>query len=197
MQGNTVSHGLPWHRRSGGNHSAEPGEPVCDRLPPGFTTPPPGFRARPARASVLTVPLAIIGGILLLWGGAFTVARIATDPAPLPSAEVRDAALAFRVTEIEPPVKSIGPATATGEYRVLTVLVRNTDDEPRSCAGCDQTLVDDRGREYPAAAIPGSAVPPGDTVTVKVAFDVPVGTVPAVLEVHGSQSSAGAKVDLR
>lgn len=197
MQGNTVSHGLPWHRRSGGNHSAGPARVVADELPPGFTTPPPGFRARPRRAGMLSAPLGIIGAILLLWGGVFAIARLATDPEPLPTAEVRDAALAFQVTEIEPPVKSLGPATAAGEYRVLTVLVRNTDDEPRSCAGCDQTLVDDRGREYPAAAIPSSAVPPGDTVTVKVAFDVPVGTVPAVLEVHGSQSSAGAKVALR
>ncbi|MFC3961734.1 DUF4352 domain-containing protein [Nocardia jiangsuensis] len=197
MQGNTVSRGLPWHRRSGGNHTAGAARPISEELPPGFTTPPPGFRARPARSGALAVPLAIIGAILLLWGGAFTVARMATDPAPLPTAEVRDAALAFQVTEIEPPVKSLGPATANGEYRVLTVVVRNTDDRPRSCAGCDQTLVDDLGREFPAAAIPSSAVPPGDTVTVKVAFDVPVGTVPAVLEVHGSQSSAGAKVDLR
>ncbi|MFC8047788.1 DUF4352 domain-containing protein [Nocardia sp. NPDC057353] len=196
MQGNTVNHGLPWHRRSWGNHSAGASRRVRT-LPPGYDTPPPGFRDRPARPGSLATPLAIIGGILLLWGGIFTVARIATDPEPLPSAEVRDAALAFQVTEVEPPVKSLGPAVAAGEYRVLTVVVRNPGAEPRSCGGCDQRLVDDRGREYPAAAIPNSAVPPGAAVTVKVAFDVPVGTVPAALEVHGSQSSAGAKVALR
>lgn len=124
---------------------------------------------------------------------------------------VRDGKFEFQVTAVDPPVKTIAPGdfreeTALGEFIVVHVNVTNIGDRPQSYFDSNQKLYDDQGREYAnnSSAAMGldsdtwmSDLNPGFTIPVKIVFDVPVGTAPAVIEFHDSFFSGGAKVALR
>ncbi|WP_312884493.1 DUF4352 domain-containing protein [Nocardia barduliensis] len=123
---------------------------------------------------------------------------------------VRDGKFEFVVTAIDPPTKTIGEnqflrSTAQGEYIVIHVDVSNIGNEPRSYFGSNQKLYDDQGREFTndtKAEINvnehlSADINPGNRVSMRIVFDVPPGSVPAVLELHDSMLSGGVKVALR
>ncbi|MBF6445728.1 DUF4352 domain-containing protein [Nocardia farcinica] len=134
-----------------------------------------------------------------------------SDIAPAGSA-VRDGKFEFVVTAVDAPVKTVGTnpylqKTAQGEYILVHVNVTNISDRPQTYFADNQKLIDDQGRKFdndamaainvsPESSI-GSPINPGNTMSVTIAFDVPPGTVPAVLEVHDSMFSGGAEVSLR
>lgn len=124
--------------------------------------------------------------------------------------EVRDGKFAFRVTDVSAPVTKVGSGwseeTAKGEFIIISLDVTNTGNEPRDYSDSNQILFDDRGREFASDSNAADALDsetwevdlnPGFTIQVKVVFDVPAGTVPAVLELHDSSLSSGAKVALK
>ncbi|MBF6358205.1 DUF4352 domain-containing protein [Nocardia higoensis] len=129
-----------------------------------------------------------------------------TPDLPAPGSAVRDGQFEFRVTAMDPPVTSIGSYQAKGEFIVLSVDITNTGKQPRSFWDDEQVLIDDQGREFAndssAARRLGSEtwesdLNPGFAISVKLVFDVPVGTVPATMEFHDSMWSGGVKVALR
>lgn len=119
--------------------------------------------------------------------------------------EVRDGKFAFTVTDVST-AKTAGSHTARGEFIVVTMNVKNTGDEPRSFFPSNQKLRDSAGREYAADTMAAMSLNTNDTmvidlnpgfdITVKVPFDVPLGTQAAELEVHDSMLSGGARIKL-
>ncbi|MGV0794369.1 DUF4352 domain-containing protein [Mycolicibacterium sp. XJ1819] len=136
----------------------------------------------------------------------------ATPTAAPAGSAVRDGKFEFRVLEITRAAEAgdlSNPymiAKAQGEFIILTLSVTNIGNEPQSYFGANQKLIDTSGREYGADSEAGmwmnesdgimSDINPGNSVQVRVAFDVPPGTQPAELEVHDSMFSGGAKVQL-
>ena len=133
----------------------------------------------------------------------------APDAAPAGTA-VRDGKFEFRVTAVDPPVRTVGDnqflrTTAQGEYILVHVSVTNVGDRPQTYFGSNQKLFDADGRQFEndtRAEINlhdhmATTINPGNTIDVVLAFDVPVGTVPAKLQLHDSMFSGGAKVALR
>ncbi|BDT94258.1 Mpr protein [Nocardia sputorum] len=188
---------------------------------PGFP-PPPGY-APPQQPKKRAIwPWILIGAMILLCGGCFGIVGLSVNESKTDGkspagknvaavgSAVRDGQFEFKVTAIDPPVASVGSGVleekARGEFLVMHVDITNTGKEPRSYFDSNQKLIDDQGREYAnnsaAARRLGadtwtSDLNPGFTIQVKIVFDVPPGTVPAVLELHDSMLSGGVKVALR
>ncbi|MBF6157659.1 DUF4352 domain-containing protein [Nocardia cyriacigeorgica] len=170
------------------------------------------------------IVLGVVGFFILLCGGcAGIIATSANDSdksttgvagdatpdgddiAPAGS-EVRDGKFAFVVTQVEPPTKSVGgeflSKSAQGEFILVHIDVTNTSDQPQSYFGSNQKLIDTQGREFTndtEAEIylnddVATSINPGNKFSVTLAFDVPVGTVPAALEFHDSMFSGGVQV---
>ncbi|MCG5431265.1 DUF4352 domain-containing protein [Mycobacterium sp. MYCO198283] len=135
-----------------------------------------------------------------------------SDVAAVGSA-VRDGKFEFQVVNLtrsktvsDPTGNPYMTATAQGEFIVLIVSVRNVGDEQQSYFGQNQKLFDAAGREYGVSSdadlylnAGGNAlgeINPGNSIEVKMAFDVPPGTQPAELELHDSAFSGGVKVRL-
>lgn len=144
-------------------------------------------------------------------GCATTATTVAgTGVAAQPSA-VRDGAFEFVVQDIEQ-VHQVGDPsnpglsiTAKGVFVVVTLSIRNVGDAPQTFFDSYQTLIDRSGNQYSASmaadiygnlGIHSTKIAPGDALTVHLAFDVPVDTVPTNLLLRQSDSSAGIKVPL-
>ncbi|NEW29393.1 DUF4352 domain-containing protein [Nocardia cyriacigeorgica] len=136
-------------------------------------------------------------------------AEAKSDTAPA-GASVRDGKFEFTVTAVDPPVSTVGDnpymrKTAQGEYILVHVTVTNIGDRPQTYFSSNQKLFDDQGRRYENDTMAeinvndhlSTPINPGNSVEVTIVFDVPVGTVPASLELHDSMFSGGAKVALR
>ncbi|WP_280439721.1 DUF4352 domain-containing protein [Nocardia cyriacigeorgica] len=132
-----------------------------------------------------------------------------SDTAPA-GASVRDGKFEFTVTAVDPPISTIGDnpymqKTAQGEYILVHVTVTNIGDRPQTYFSSNQKLFDDQGRRYENDTMAelnvnehlSTPINPGNSVDVTIVFDVPVGTVPAALQLHDSMFSGGAKVALR
>ena len=126
---------------------------------------------------------------------------------------MRDGKFEFQVLDIaraktvsDPTDNPYMTTTAQGEFVVITLSVRNIGDEPRSYFGTNQKFIDATGREYGASSQADiwmntndtGDINPGNSIQVKVAFDVPPGTSTdgAVLELHDSMFSGGVEVQL-
>jgi Domain of unknown function (DUF4352) len=125
---------------------------------------------------------------------------------------VRDGKFEFVVTEVEPPVKTIGSneflqEDAQGEFVVVRVDVKNIGDKPqllspdnqKAFAGKTEFGVDPNA--WTAFADEGKylldEINPGNQVQgVPLAYDVPVGTKLTHLELHDSPFSGGVRVNL-
>jgi hypothetical protein len=118
-----------------------------------------------------------------------------------------DAGLTFAVTGVEtaPSVKSQDAPveqTAQGEYLVVHLALLNSGDQPATFVGTLQRLkaggttysIDDVATAYLNGTV--AQLNPGDTSDVAIAFDVPPGTTPDSLEVHGDSAGAGVEVPL-
>ncbi|MBF6455556.1 DUF4352 domain-containing protein [Nocardia cyriacigeorgica] len=181
---------------------------------------------QPPRKSrtALWIVLGVVGFFILLCGGCAGIIATSADDAGSSSSsvasgsgtdgedvapagsEVRDGKFAFVVTQVEPPVKSVGgnylSKAAQGEFVLIHIDVTNTSDQPQSYFGSNQKLIDTQGREFTndtEAEIyvnddVHTDINPGNKFSVILAFDVPVGTVPAALEFHDSMFSGGVRV---
>lgn len=135
-------------------------------------------------------------------------------PAALPGigAPVRDGKFEFTVTDVVSGLTEVGDnpyliEKAQGQFTVVTVSVLNTSNEPKSLSPGAQEMYDADGRKFSAdtsAAIGldtdvaiWDEINPGNSVSMKVVFDMPVGAVPAEIELHDSMFSGGTRVSLR
>ncbi|MFI6866305.1 DUF4352 domain-containing protein [Nocardia sp. NPDC050406] len=120
---------------------------------------------------------------------------------------VRDGKFEFVVTRIEQGATSVGDgfwqADAKGVFVLVYVDVTNTGDRPQTYFGDNQRLIDDQEREFASNFDANAALNnygfhdelnPGHKISVVLAFDLPVGTVPASIEFHDSMFSRGVKV---
>ncbi|MFI8978438.1 DUF4352 domain-containing protein [Nocardia asteroides] len=128
------------------------------------------------------------------------------QPAPAGTA-VRDGKFEFLVTGIEQGATAIGSGfwseLATGEFLVVRVQVTNIGNEARTFYGANQHLYDEHNRKFDSSFGANAALSddfgsielnPGLGVSTAIVFDVPPGTVPAVLQFHDSIFSGGVKV---
>jgi len=125
---------------------------------------------------------------------------------------VRDGRLAFTVTAVQRPSKTLtdrlgATETAEGAYVIVRVSVTNIGYEARTLTTTDQFLVDNKGQRFgTSSAISSLAgaetiflekINPGHTVNdAPLLFDVPAGTTIGSIELHDSLSSTGVKVGL-
>lgn len=125
--------------------------------------------------------------------------------------QVQDGAFAFTVTKVETGREALGDgflrSEAQGSYVLVHVTVTNVGTESAMFTSANQTLLDDRGREFEADAgaalmnVPGSEsfltdINPGNSVDGVLVFDVPEGLAPAAIELHESMFSRGVVVSL-
>jgi len=121
--------------------------------------------------------------------------------------QASDGGLTFAVTGVETaPTVKYGDApvekTAQGEFLIVHMTVLNSGAEPATFLGTLQKLnaggttysIDDEATFYLNGGL--AEVNPGDTAEVAIAFDVPPGTTPESLEVHGDPTSAGVQLPL-
>lgn len=122
----------------------------------------------------------------------------------------RDGKFEFSVSRVEPGIPSVGQdfltETAQGEYVLVTMTVRNIGDQAQSFATSAQKLLDGQGRQFSVddmativldQNIAYEQINPGNSIEATVAFDVPLGTVPAEIELHDSLFSGGTTVSLQ
>jgi hypothetical protein len=130
------------------------------------------------------------------------------SPSSVPSAgAVTDGNFSFQVTDVEaaPSVNSQDtPAekTAQGQFLIVHMTVTNTGAMSATFLGTLQKLkaggtmysIDDEATLYLHGATADTN--PGDSTEVAVAFDVPPGTKPDAIELHGDPTSPGVEVPL-
>ncbi|QIS24665.1 DUF4352 domain-containing protein [Nocardia terpenica] len=165
------------------------------------------------------VLLGVFGVLVLVFGGCTALVTSAvhqaSNPAPQRSqpaaagSQVRDGKFAFQVTQVDPPMSSVGDTIlnkdAQGEYVPIHVTVTNIGNVAQGYFGSNQKLIDDQGREYSndtaAEAMvnkdDSADINPGNQLSVIILFDVPKDTVPAAVEFHDSAFSGGVRVALK
>ena len=124
---------------------------------------------------------------------------------------VHDGQFDFVVTEVEPPVETVGEdilaEEAQGQFVIVRVTVTNVGDEARTLDASSQYLYDAEGRKYETSSaiftLPDADkvflenINPGNTIEdAPLLFDVPDGFVPASVELHDSPFSGGVTVAL-
>ena len=141
------------------------------------------------------------------WGGGTDTTSESPAPASGSGPRASDGGITFAVTgtETAASVKSQDAPVAQnaqGQYVIVHLTVSNTGDQPASFVGTFQKLkaggttysIDDVATAYLNGTV--AQLNPGDNSNVAIAFDVPAGTTPDSLEVHGDPTSAGADVPL-
>jgi len=185
----------------------------------------PWFRQR--RFTLPSAALLLVGTIVVSTGGTestlFDLAvkepdpKVASVPQLVPATatfgmSVRDGKLAFLVTSVQPPSKTVtdrsgATKTAEGMFVVVGVNVTNIGSEPRTLTATDQFLTSDNGQRFATSPVISSLagtetvflekINPGHTgYDVPLLFDVPAGTIPASIELHDSLTSTGVRVKL-
>lgn len=124
---------------------------------------------------------------------------------------VRDGKFEFVVTNVEPGVPSVGDdfigETAQGAFTLVNMTVTNIGNEPQFFSDTNVAGIDSQGREVAAdgtaslyanedASTTFTEINPGNSVTVNVVFDLPVGETLTAVEVKDSAFSGGATVTL-
>ncbi|GAC1644343.1 MAG: hypothetical protein NVS4B6_17340 [Mycobacterium sp.] len=141
------------------------------------------------------------------WGGGTETTSESPAPASGSGPRASDGSITFALTgtETAASVKSQdAPAerNAQGQYVIVHLTVSNTGDKPATFVGTFQKLkaggstysIDDVATAYLNGTV--AQLNPGDNSKVAIAFDVPAGTTPDSLEVHGDSTGAGAEVPL-
>lgn len=101
---------------------------------------------------------------------------------------------------ITSPIDDSVVKTANGEYFVVYVSVGNNGASPLTWLSVLQTLSDGTQTYTPdveaSAALTGDVITvnPGEQIEVALAFDVPVGTVPTTIQLHGDPGSPGVEL---
>lgn len=142
-----------------------------------------------------------------------TTAQKADPKAAGLNTPVRDGKFEFVVTGVQAGLTDIGDnpylaQKAQGQFVVVSMTVKNIGTKAQGFSPSSQKLKDSQGRTFESdasaqIALGDSDVPvwdninPGNTVQVKVVFDMPKDAVPATIELHDSMFSGGAKVSLK
>ena len=132
--------------------------------------------------------------------------RTAASPPPTMGTPVRDGGLEFIVygVRLGPSISSAHAIyKAHGRYVVVGLSVTNVGDQPETYMAIDQKLIVD-GKRYDYAAEPTilldtnatSLINPGIGISALIAYDVPAGTRPGSIELHGAAGTPGVDVDL-
>jgi hypothetical protein len=101
---------------------------------------------------------------------------------------------------ITSPIDESVVKTANGEYFVVYVTVGNNGAAPLTWLSVLQQLSDGTQTFAPdveaSAALTGDdiTIDPGEQLEVAIAFDVPVGTVPTTVQLHGDPGSPGVEL---
>ncbi len=125
---------------------------------------------------------------------------------------VQDGDLRFTVTKVRTGVASVGDQylgrKAQGRFVLISVTVTNTGKESRTLSDSEQKVKDTQGRTFKADSeadiyitdnqVLFQGINPGNSVRGVFAFDMPLGSVPASIELHNTSFfSDGATVQLR
>ncbi|WP_245717918.1 DUF4352 domain-containing protein [Nocardia miyunensis] len=167
---------------------------------------------------LFVVFVAVVGGCSALFAGAAHdvaqeanngVSARAIDNAAAAGTQVRDGKFAFTVTRIDPPTKSVGTneftkRDAQGEYILVHVDISNTGTQPQTYFADNQKMIDNQGKVYSDDSTAevnlnpnlATTINPGNHISAILAYDVPEGTTPGIMEFHDSAFSGGAKVAL-
>lgn len=123
---------------------------------------------------------------------------------------VTDGDLAFTVTNVQTGVASVGDEyyseTPDGQYVIVEVTVRNVGTEPATFDDSSQYLYNAQGHRFSSDSAATmildegesffNEINPGNSVTGKIAFDMPEGATPTAIQLHGDMFSEGVTVDL-
>ncbi|WP_309226808.1 MULTISPECIES: DUF4352 domain-containing protein [unclassified Mycolicibacterium] len=125
---------------------------------------------------------------------------------------VRDGKFEFVVKSVQPGLAEVGDnpylaRKAQGQFVIVTLSVQNIGDKAQGFSPANQKLFDNQGRSFESdsaaqIALGDSDIPvwdninPGNTVEVKVIYDMPQGAVPTSIELHDSMFSGGTTVAL-
>jgi len=134
------------------------------------------------------------------------------EPAATLSTPVRDGKFEFVVRSVEPGLSEVGDnpflnQKAQGQFVIVTLSVQNIGDRPQGFSPSNQKLFDTAGRSFETDTSAQIAldnndiavwdnINPGNTVDVSLVYDMPVGAVPASIELHDSMFSGGVTVNL-
>lgn len=127
---------------------------------------------------------------------------------PAAGTPVRDGKFEFVVSDVDTDVHRVGLQSATGSFVIVTLDVRNISNESKWFLPVGQRLFDAQGTpfEHNITATLWQAtqhgysssfeLPPGQSATTQMVFDVPPGTTPTHLELHDFVFSNGVSVRL-
>ena len=134
------------------------------------------------------------------------------EPAATLNTPVRDGKFEFVVRSVEPGLSEVGGnpflnQKAQGQFVIVTLSVQNIGDRPQGFSPSNQKLFDTEGRSFETDTSAQIAldnndiavwdnINPGNTVDVSLVYDMPVGAVPASIELHDSMFSGGVTVNL-
>lgn len=141
---------------------------------------------------------------------ATTAPVVTAEPASASvGSEVRDGKFSFVVTQVERPGKTVGAANnqfmqsdAQGEWVVVHMTVTNIGSVSQSFTPSAQVLkVGDKSYESSSLASmyldsSYTDINPGNSIQVRLPFDVPKGAQPSKIILHDSSLSGGATVIL-
>jgi hypothetical protein len=172
----------------------------------------------PARPTLsrkgLWVAVSVIAVLALFFGGCTAMIAAGSKshapsadkfrgPTGVPGSALHDGDLEFVVSEVGTPANWRGDPRPKGQWIIATMTVRNLDDQSQEFAANNQKLIDSDGHVYAADAEAAVSMNkssmvvtmnPGDSVDMKLPFDVPAGTLPAALELHDSVFSDGVRI---
>ncbi|MBU8827080.1 DUF4352 domain-containing protein [Mycolicibacterium goodii] len=134
------------------------------------------------------------------------------EPAATLNTPVRDGKFEFVVRSVQSGLADVGDnpylnQKAQGQFVIVTLTVQNIGDRPQGFSPSNQKLIDTEGRSFETDTSAQIAlddndiavwdnINPGNTVDVSLVYDMPVGSVPASIELHDSMFSGGATVNL-
>jgi len=134
------------------------------------------------------------------------------EPAATLNTPIRDGKFEFVVRSVEPGLSEVGDnpflnQKAQGQFVIVTLSVQNIGDRPQGFSPSNQKLFDTEGRSFETDTSAQIAldnndiavwdnINPGNTVDVSLVYDMPVGAVPASIELHDSMFSGGVTVNL-
>ena len=137
-----------------------------------------------------------------------TASETTESPAPPAGDQATEGDFAFSVAStdsgdtVTSPINEYIEKTANGEFFVVYLNVGNSGSAPLTFlstlqqlkADADTFAPDDEASFYLGGGV--VTINPGEQVETAVAFDVPVGTTPTSIQVHGEPGGAGVELPL-